>query len=248
MKAGFYLCHEIVYRNALLGLPYPESLNVKLFSEKFCLFFSECFEKLFIEQTGIPSSSKVGIAPPNRFDSPPIYEFGIVSKINPVLWILPDYYDDISFCWKSKSGKIVKPTDENFDVSDLEFWLEGIKPQEYWRQVASKKKVHPFLSKNIPFELIVYRFSIDILMRITFNDLLSFTDLEFNITSSIKKYNEMSEKKDRHLGVVHNFNFKSKPGLVILNIDTGSAGVSIINEIIRNLKTLSGIQIVEVDI
>jgi hypothetical protein len=85
-------------------------------------------------------------------------------------------------------------------------------------------------------------------MRITFNDLLSFTDLECNITSSIKKYNEISEKKDRHHGVVHNFNFKSNPGLVLLNIDTGSAGVSIINEIIRNLKTLSGIQKVEVDI
>jgi hypothetical protein len=48
--------------------------------------------------------------------------------------------------------------------------------------------------------------------------------------------------------VVHNYNFESQPNLEQLNIDTGSAGISIINQIIKTLKKLPGIKLLEIDI
>ena len=69
----------------------------------------------------------------------PIYQPGLVSKLNLVLWIMPEYNDNIRFCWKSKTGKIITPTDEHFDEEDLECWLEGLKPNEYWAEVAPEK-------------------------------------------------------------------------------------------------------------
>ena len=70
----------------------------------------------------------------------PIYQPGLVSKLNLVLWIMPEYNDNIRFCWKSKTDKIITPTDEHFDEEDLECWLEGLKPNKYWAEVATEKK------------------------------------------------------------------------------------------------------------
>lgn len=148
MKYKFYYCNSEYSINYFGSFSYFKKNKPVRFSKKFCLFYSENFENIFITLTGIKPSSKVSITRPNRDNSPQLYEKGIVSKINPVLWIMPDYYDDISFCWKSKTGKIVQPWDEEFDENDLECWMEGLKPTEYWKQIATEKSNIPLLPKT----------------------------------------------------------------------------------------------------
>lgn len=133
MKAQFYYCHNELGRNSFnrYGL---------FFSQKFCEYFSENFTKLFYAKTGPRPSTKVTLAGYKQQNEVPIYQPGSVSKLNLVLWIMPEYNDNISFCWKSTTGKIVKPTDENFNEDNLECWMEGLKPIEYWKQVATEKK------------------------------------------------------------------------------------------------------------
>jgi hypothetical protein len=98
MKYKFYGCEDEYARNYLASYTYFSHQKPVPFSQKFCKFFSEMFEELFVKTTGIKPSMKVNITKPNRDDSPQLYEPGLVSKLNPVLWIMPDYYDDISFC------------------------------------------------------------------------------------------------------------------------------------------------------
>ena len=150
MKAEFYYCHNDYLRNGYkrYGL---------YFSQHFCEYFSKSFAALFFKETGLRPSTKVTLAGYKQYNETPIYEPGPVSKLNLVLWIMPEYNDDISFCWKSKTGAMIQTTDEEFDEEDLVCWMEGLKPSEYWNQVATEKK-------HIPFRLLVcltnLRFSI----------------------------------------------------------------------------------------
>ena len=127
--------------------------NYVFFNQKFCVFLADVFEKIFVKETNIKPSSKVTIGNFKQNNERPMYEVGVVSKFNLVLWILPEFYDNISFCWKSKSGKIVYTYDEDFDENNLECWIENLKPALYWKEVATVKKNHPFDIKGLPYSI-----------------------------------------------------------------------------------------------
>lgn len=226
MKYSFYYCHNELLRNGF-------SRYGAFFSQQFCEFFAEKFEYCFTKETGIKPSAKVTIAGYKQANDLPFYQSAVVSKFNLVLWLMPEYNDNISFCWRSKSGKIIKPTDENFDEADLECWIEGLKPAEYWKQVATEKKNHPFQISNLPFSLKVFGFGVDTELRIiTVNQALVYKMGEI-IGKIINNYNDKSEAINRRNGVVHNFNIETEPGLATARIDTGSAGIAIIKQILR---------------
>lgn len=127
-------------------------------SSQFCNYFSDNFERIFIKSTGIKPSTKVTLAGFKQHNECPMYEPGPISRLNVVVWIMPESYFNISFCWQSKSGKMVKTTDEVFDETDLECWLEGVDPVTLWKAVATEQKDHPFLIKNLPYSLKVLGF------------------------------------------------------------------------------------------
>ena len=248
MKYKFYYCdnpYSINFFNQ--SNSFKNQIEVP-FSKTFCEFFSQNFEDLFVEATGIKPSMKVGITIPNRDDSPLLYEQGIISKLNPVLWIQPDYYDDISFCWKSKTGNIVKPWDEHFDESDLDCWLENLKPSEYWNAVATEKKSHPFQLANLPFQLVVYDFGIEMELRLFLDAGTNAEAIKLTITETIANYNDISEANERKNGVVHNHSFSQENTVLTLRIDTGSATIAIIKTLLKAIKKHGGIGLVEVDI
>ena len=241
MKARFYYCHNEWARN------YFQQHSV-YFSESFCVFFADRFEELFVEITGIKPSTKVTLGGFKQSNNNPMYEPGLVSKLNLVLWIMPDYYDDISFCWRSKTHKIIKITEENFDENDLEYWIEGLKPSEYWKYIATEKKSHPFEINRLPFELKVFQFGIQMQLRLFLvneNERQTIIDL---ISQVINKYNFKSENMNRSSGVVHNFHFEEDINKLNLIIDTGSAGVSIIKQILKAATKFSSILKIETDI
>ena len=239
MKAQFYYCHNELGRNSFnrYGL---------LFSQKFCEYFSENFTKLFYAETGLRPSTKVTLAGYKQQNEVPIYQPGSVSKLNLVLWIMPEYNDNISFCWKSTTGEIVKPTDENFNEDNLECWMEGLKPIEYWEQVATEKKVHPFQIANLTFELNVFDFGVQMELRIHADS--DHEEIKISIANTIQAYNDSSEINNRKNGVVHHYKFHEQKSLLYLQIDTGSAGIEIIKKILKSLATINAIKRVEVDI
>ena len=88
----------------------PKAFHLEglIFSKYFCEFFSENFTKIFVNTTGLKPSSKVTLAGYKQRNELPIYQPGLVSKLNLVIWIMPEFNDNVSFCWKSKTGKIIK--------------------------------------------------------------------------------------------------------------------------------------------
>jgi len=226
----------------------PKAFHLEglIFSKNFCNFFAETFTKIFVNTTGLKPSSKVTLAGYKQRNELPIYQPGLVSKLNLVIWIMPEFNDNVSFCWKSKTGKIIKPTDEDFDEEDLECWIEGLKPDEYWKQVATEKKSHPFQIANLPFELKVFGFGVDTVLRIYFTG--NKEEIEQVISETIEAYNEKSEALNRKNGVVHNCRIFYEEPILTASVDTGSAGTRIIKQILKSFKKLKGIKKVEVDL
>jgi hypothetical protein len=245
----FYSCNSQWEINTFNGFSFIENQKPVPFSKQFCEFFSEKFEECFVLGTGIKPSSKVGITKPNRFDSPQLYEVGIISKLNPVLWIMPDYYFDISFCWQSKSEKIVQPWDEDFDISDLNYWMEGLKPTEYWKILQTEKKYHPFKVGKLPYELKVFEFGVDTKLVISLSGVNNAETIKECISDTINNYNEASLKNNRANGIAHNCRIEQNNNMdIIAYIDTGSAGIEITKAILKALKTFNEITLVSIDL
>lgn len=239
MKYRFYYCDNEWLRNGF-------SRYELYFSQQFCEYFSEYFESIFFSETGLKPSTKVTLAGYKQRNDVPIYEPGSISKLNLVLWIMPEYNDNISFCWKSKTGKIIKPTDEFFDLEDLECWLEGLKPNKYWAEVATEKKTHPFQIANLPFDLKVFGFGVETELRIHASN--KYDDIKLSASHTIQVYNDESESLNRKNGVVHNYKFIESEDYLCLRIDTGSAGIAIIKKVLKGLAKITDIKKVEVDI
>ena len=145
-----------------------------------------------------------------------------------------------------KTGEFVKPSDEDFDEESLDCWIDGLKPLEYWKQVATEKKVHPFQIANLPFDLKVLDFGVDMELRIYGEN--KSEKIKNKIANTIEKYNVDSEANKRKDGLVHNYKFIEEEDHISLQIDTGSAGVEIIKKLLKELAKTTEIKKIEVDI
>jgi hypothetical protein len=241
MKARFYYCHDEWLRNGF-------SRYGLFFSEAFCHFFSEKMEQLFFTSTGLKPSSKVTLAGYKQPNDLPIYQSGLVSKLNLVLWIMPEYNDNISFCWQSKSGKIIKPTDENFDESDLTCWIEGLNPDVYFQQLNSVSTDHPLKLNNLPYTLIVKGFGMHMGLEITLTDISLGEMIIHQLSEVAQKHNDVSEAKGRVNGVVHHCEGAVVEGMVRFRIDVGSAGVVFIRKLLKTLAKYPEVKEVVVDL
>jgi hypothetical protein len=85
------------------------------FSTKFCSYFAQNVEKIMLTECNLKASNKVGLSLFKQDNGNPIYVVGTISKLNIAISILPYFTDDLEFCWKTKNGVIIKPSDEDFD-------------------------------------------------------------------------------------------------------------------------------------
>lgn len=217
------------------------------FSEKFCCFFADNVDEIMKREAGLAPSTKVSLSMLRPTHDLPMYESGNVSVIRTAISILPEFIDNINFCWRSKTGKIIATTDEDFDTQDLECWIEGLKPALYWEQVSSTVQNHPF-QKDLPFQLIVRNFGTQMKLTIEVSD----TSVSEAITESlyrlIEQHNEKSEAQDRKNGVIHNYTAHNENNNIILSIDLGSAGISFIKKILKKLTEFTTVQQVDLDL
>jgi hypothetical protein len=218
------------------------------FSESFCNFFADQIQEIIYRQAGLKPSFKVGLSLEKQQNDQSMYEPGVISKINTVISILPDFTDNISFCWQSKSGKIIKPTDENFDEEDLVCWIEGLKPEVYFQQLNSVSTDHPLKLKNLPYTLIVKGFGMHMGLEITLTDISLGEMIIHQLSEVAQKHNDVSEAKGRVNGVVHHCEGAVVEGMVRFRIDVGSAGVVFIRKLLKTLAKYPEVKEVVVDL
>lgn len=217
------------------------------FSEKFCCFFADNVDAIMKREAGLAPSTKVSLSMLRPTHDLPMYEKGEVSVIRTAISILPEFIDNIEFCWRSKTGKIIATTDEDFDSEDLECWIEGLKPALYWAQVSSTIHNHPF-QKDLPFELIVRNFGTLMKLTIDVSTINATEAISESLHRLITQHNEKSEAQDRKNGVIHNHNSHTEGNTIILNIDLGSAGVPFIKKLLKKLSEFTEVQHVELDL
>ena len=242
-KAAFWGCDEWS-RNAFreYGL---------VFSHSFCQFYLKKITEIMLSQAKLRPSSKVSLSAffhewvwPKRS----MYEPGDISRINTEISILPAFQDPISFCWRSKSGKLVKPTDETIDESDLECWIEGLKPKRYWDYLNQQHNDYPFKVKNLPFPVVVKSFDTHCTLQILLNNSSTAIEIANALSHAIEKHNLASEKKLRADGVVHNARQEIAGNQLDFHIDLGSAGPVFIKKLFKALARFKEVEKVEVTI
>jgi hypothetical protein len=219
------------------------------FSKKFCNFFSNKSEEIFLREAGLKPSFKVGYSVIGySLEQIKMYEPGLISRINTFLVILPEFEDKISFCWKSKTGKIIHTYDEDFDEDDLECWIEGIKPQLYREMAYGKINDHPFQIKNLPYQLKVRGFGTHMGLTIQLLEKSRSEIIISTLGDVVEKHNQASETKNRANGIVHNCYGEVNGNEIIFRIDVGSAGVLFIKKLLRALAKFSEVKEVNIDL
>lgn len=240
MQNAFFYCNET-------GRVIFEKYGL-FFSIKFCEFFSKHFELLFFRETGIKPSTKVTIGGFKQDNDIPMYQPGAISKLNLVLWIMPNFLDNLNFCWKSKSGEIVKTTDEEFDENDLECWIENLKPDLYWKEVATEKKYFPFQVNDLPFKLKVFGFGVNMGLVIQLSKNIRIEEIIQKLYDTVENHNLKSENQGRKYGVVHNCEGIVENDMINFRIDVGSAGVVFIKKLLKELAHFEEVSEVVVDL
>lgn len=228
IKPKFWYCNE-------LGKSTWNRYGV-YFSDKFCNFFATNIEKIMFIECNLRASNKVGLSLFEQENNKPMYEIGQTSRLNIAISILPYYTDDIIFCWKTKDGSLVSTIDEDFDEDNVICWIEGLKPKEYWEKAFGKKTNHPFVLKDLPFDLEVIEYGTQMLIQIILSELLNSKKIADSIVNLIENYNEKSLVIDRKNGVIHNSSYEIEGFQINYRIDLGSAGINFLKKVLRLLS------------
>jgi hypothetical protein len=145
----------------------------------------------------------------------------------------------VKICWKSKSGKIYKLTDEVIDCNDIEFWIEGLDAKLYHQQLYPKVNL-PFKFKDLPFELEILRLYIECVIIIEHHE-----PMHENIKDKYVIIDQLIGRgieKGYGGGYIHNFKSTWEDATVTYTIDVGSVGIVFIKKIVQKLKEIEGIK------
>jgi hypothetical protein len=152
----------------------------------------------------------------------------------------------IQLHWRSHSGKTIHPSSEDFDCSDIDFWLEPLDIELWYKQMYPPLK-NPFLTKNLNYTLTVKSLQVDITATIhcTITSVDELTILANQLSDILGQLNDASEKNNRKSGVFHNWSYEvTNTSTVTFFIDMGSAGVKQVNKWLQKINAFSAISTV----
>lgn len=218
-------------------------------SEKFCCYYSKNVQELLLKDAGIKPSFKVGLAI-SFYDGTNTYAVsGEISRIYTAVTIQPKFWSHFQFCWRSKTGGIVKTTDEDFDETDLECWLEDLKPAEIWQELSKEELNYPFKVKNLPFPVKVLGFNVHMGFTIKLKHLENAEKINTALFKIVDVHNEKSDFNNRKDGVIHNryADVLESEKLIIFRIDLGSAGLGILKKLQKGLAKFGEVEELIVD-
>jgi len=233
---------------------YNEAASVKL-SEHFYDFMDRKVVTLFKLGTGLSPSAQITITMGSQDRGIRFYEVeNELSRINIVLYIADGIGHEISFCWKSKSGKLISIGDEEFDEDDLECWMEGLTPEKYYKELTAEvNKRLPFKMKNLPFELEVRNYAYTMHLYITVNEKGLFNSISETLNHIFVKFNQVADERERGknagliLQAVHNWKIElEKDGRLLIYIDAASP--EILKNLMKGLARYQQVTRVEMDL
>lgn len=176
------------------------------------------------------------------------YEVGNVSKI-PIDILINNHWNPVIVLWKSPSGRIYGINDIDIDCNDIEFWLEGLDPLLYHKQLYPKDTL-PFRFKDLSFELVVVRLNVNATIVFTFKeDVIDPIDVyTIKIDNIIQRFVDKPIKIGNEFGVAHNFSRKRvSDNKWEYEVDTGSTGVYIYKKLLPLLSKLNCFSKIEIE-
>ncbi|MNK00723.1 hypothetical protein D3C87_185140 [compost metagenome] len=176
------------------------------------------------------------------------YEKGKISRTQATIYVNHNWNNKAQICWKSKSGRIYEMTDEDIDCNDIEMWFENLEPELYYKQMYPKDAL-PFKLKNLTYQLTINSLQTDCEIHLVNKKEQEdkTEDILKSIYNFINEYNELSEKKNREMGIVHNASGTVTGNKITLNIDLGSTGADFLKKLLDYFSSLITLETVTVD-
>lgn len=192
---------------------------------------------LLFQKTGLKTGKQLCISWASEWEF--FLEKGETSKVAFNLYVNHNW-NLITIIWKSKSGRIYELHDTDIDCNDIEFGFENLDVALIHKQMFPGDQL-PFKLKNLTYELLVSRISIDCTFELTLkNEHAAETDKVIEtVDSYFAKFNERSEKKKRKPGLIHRYHAKAVGNKIIYDIDLGSAGPIIFKDLLPYLSSLN---------
>lgn len=223
-----------------------------IISKEFLILAGNKLWRFFDLKTGINDIKNSQLGIPFMNDKFIVEQHGNVSKVD---WYFAIRYSSwpVTICWKSKSGRIYKISDEDIDENDIEFWFEGLDPVQIYKDLYPNFTL-PFKLKDIYFEVDVKRLDMSLEMAISFmnKDFSQVKKVEQLILDTVDDWNKKAEKDtldEKGLGIVHSVKTtQEEPDKLVLSFDMGTASVNVLKKLIQTLnKKTTGIKLLVID-
>lgn len=233
----------------LYGRLYKET-----FSKHFFDFMDRKIVSIIKKETGLSPSPQFTFGFGHLYEATELYSPGVISVLKLSIGIASVVGHNVSFCWRSKTGNIVRIDQEEFDEDDIECWMEGLTPDQYYADLALyTNKKPPFKMKNLPFDLEIRDYAYTMELMVTIPDGFAFDAMNEEIDNIIVKHNEIAEEyardesKDSQLLAVHNWKISKLDGEK-LNIYLDAASPEILKKIVKGLTKYPSVTKVEMDL
>ena len=170
------------------------------FSEKFYDFLDNRMVSLVKKGIGLSPSPQFTVASISTQDGIEMYEPAEISRLRFFIGIASVARHPITFCWKSKSEKIVSIDETDFNEENLECWLEGLTPEKYYEDLAlyTNKKA-PFKISKLPFELEIRDYAYSMHVYINLNSVERVDEINLDLDRIIQMHNNNTDARDRGL-------------------------------------------------
>lgn len=188
----------------------------------------------FMRKTGVKSTKRVFLSA-----APAWIIFGNPTKLYLSL-VLNDsgFADYVWVSYQSKSGRLYRMHEEDWDSNDVDFWFEDLDAAAINARLNYKTKL-PFSTKNLAFELEVngLHLSGSILADISSVGLKNASVIAMRVIGFVHDCNQKAEKKNE--GVVHRIDYRETETGIMFYIDYGTVGISFLKKLLAFMNGLN---------
>ncbi len=158
-------------------------------------------------------------------------------------------FNPITICWKSKTGRIYETSDEDIDCNDIEFWFEDLDVAKV-HELLHPKQTIPLALKNLNFKLELNNLNTNLelvaFLKSEFSDQI--VDIANKTCDFVNEYNKVSERSsNEERGFVHYIKFDVEDSCIKFLIDSGSAGMPFLKQLLRTFSKWNAFEKVIID-
>jgi len=211
---------------------YRDYLGVEI-SKEFIACASRKLGEDFERKTGIKATNPKVISFVTDKDDYR-YEKGIVSRVKQRLYVNHNW-NDVSWSWYTKSGRIVDMADTDIDCDDLVITFDHLDPLLIQKQMYPKEEL-PFRLKDLSYELKIERLNQEMTIEATVRA-DGGADVETLLNEArtfVGNFNDKLLKKN--ISGVHQFEPRIENEKIVFDIDTGATGAVFLKQFLQFLS------------